>query len=286
MENDQIDDLNFEVALKIFRPHFSGGTNLDNDAYFLSEAHDYFALMITDKLKDEFSLATPVGQHLLVQEAENYWRYGACRRLIAIWHAFRELTSVVPAVRHEPLSEDESVVVARNLNAIYVDLRGTLDNYAFSLLHSVIPNEVADLNKSEIGLFEKVMRRNAAFEALSCDLSNSKAWYSELKSKRDPVAHRIPLYVPTVITDSKDAERYESLAREHWAAILDLDFESAEAAFAELESIGRVAPVFIHHPEEPYIPIHPTVSMDIAELIRIGRIVRKFLSDYCKPKER
>ena len=63
-------------------------------------------------------------------------------------------------------------------------------------------------------------------------------WHRELKARRDPAAHRIPLTVPPAIFAPDQFDQYETLEGEIQEAVGSHDFARADRLRAEQCNIG------------------------------------------------
>jgi hypothetical protein len=96
-------------------------------------------------------------------------------------------------------------------------------------------------------------------------------WHEELRKRRDPAAHLIPLSVPPAVLTPDDAGRHRDIQRR-------IDETIAAGALEESQAqLGRLLPMFLHHPREPIIPFYPTISQDLTYLTRVSQLVRDFL---------
>jgi hypothetical protein len=104
-------------------------------------------------------------------------------------------------------------------------------------------------------------------------------WARDIKELRDPAAHRMPLYVPPgAFTEEQaaTANRYDQLKFE---ALRAEDFEKLSDLRSARESIGTFVPIFLHDPKEKMMDIYPTIPQDIGTIVKIGRIVQRFMRD-------
>src|SRR5262249_25094717 len=186
-------------------------------------------------------------------------KYGAGRRLSMIFYAYREITLTVPPDRERPLSHDEQINLSRDINIIYMNIRGTLDNFAWCFLYEKEANAAISLPRMYVDLFANKFRELPSFVEIEQEISVHDTWNREVKTRRDPAAHRIPLYIPPSVIGDEDAERYKELIGEY--------------AFEQVRDTGSFYPCFQHHPEDGVIPIYPTLPTDMAHLIRIGNTI-------------
>lgn len=236
--------------------------------------HDQ-ALHVFDPLRDWYVNSIQLANKLSTDKARYFMMYGAGRRFGMLFFAYRAIIHSVPPEREEPLSSDESSSLSRDINIIYMNLIGTLDNFAWCLLYENKLTE-EDCHKNDVGLFSKKFRKLELFDSVR-DVKQFDDWYSDIRDRRDPVAHRIPLSVSPTFVTQEEADRYQRLQQEHLNLVAKLKFEEADNTMKEMNRIGKFGSLFVHHPEEPAIPIYPVVPTDMANLIKIGNIVEKAL---------
>jgi hypothetical protein len=197
-----------------------------------------------------------------------------------MWYAYRNVVVYsAPPDRLKPLSADESVELTRDLNVIYINILGTLDNLAWALLHEFAP-EKAKTTPSKIGLFNHCISKDDRFKRLSSVLDPHRDWSRDLANRRDPSAHRIPLTIPPQVLVHEDGAQIFEFPRDFEHAAQSLDFARADEKLKQTERIGRFVPYFIHDVENGPFPIYPTLPEDVAHTVETCREVsRFFLSD-------
>ncbi len=199
--------------------------------------------------------------------------YGAGRRFDMVFYAYREIMLTAPPERVVPLSHDEQLELCKDINIIYMHIRGILDNFAWCFLYEKESDATNLLSSMDIDLFSKNFRKLKSFSEIELEILSHDSWNKEVKERRNPVAHRIPLYVLPSILNRNEADSYEQLYGEYLGNIQEIAFENADANFEELNHIGRFFPYFAHDPEQGLIPIYPTIPTDMAHLIRIGNTI-------------
>jgi len=249
------------------------------DAYFVTRGLGYFALIVQDDLFKAFQQALQLSATIQSVEVRNYIRFGAGRRLNALWHAHRSLIGIAPVDRKTPLSTDEGRSVTRYLNVIYINVTGVLDNLCVALLHEYAPDAMAKLRPYQIGLFQKVLEGYDQFDLLVASLAEHEEWNADLKNRRNPSAHRIPLYVPPQVVTPEQAEKINGLWDEHSERMQKLDIDDAGAALQKMESIGIFVPYFAHEPDAGAFPLYPTVSDDLGHALEVFELVRAFMAE-------
>lgn len=279
-------DLSFETHFEPYRRNGYLTGHAERDAYWYYQAQEIHSLRVLDAARDTQSEILIVGQRLQMGPAYHHIVFGAARRSRMIWGAFRELYRHIGPDRTEPLPHDEVFEAARALNDIYIHSRGTMDNYAWALLHLFGDESLKALNPNDIGLFRKRFCGNPSVSDFGAIAAKFIDWESEIKERRDPVAHRIPLSVPPALLNEEDQARYRLLndrANEAFQTFLELAgslasqevtdaaSDEVERLYAEMGKIGIFVPMIVHDPSEGGVRIYPTVPEDIGQLIRLIR---------------
>ena len=277
------EDLIFDSHLSIYRDFLTG--NPEQDSYWHYEAQDTHVLCVSSSIGDLQSELVQAGQATRLELAHFHLVFGAARRAKFIWGALREIRSLIAPNRDHPLSIDAASEASRALNDIYIHSLGVMDNYAWALLHLFGDDEISTTHSNDVGLFSKRYRKIKSLQDIHDVTSAYDTWYWEIRSRRDPVAHRIPLSVPPSIQDDETMEDYRIAEARYWAAFhnqLDAlrcrntdDREKAEreteAAHNALQSIGKFAPFMVHDPNDGMTRIYPTVPEDVGTLVRLSR---------------
>jgi hypothetical protein len=199
--------------------------------------------------------------------------HGAARRIKVIRKALENIFSIFPPTREHKLESDELADAQINVHAFCINVSGFLDNLAWSfvLRHDLLG---AVGGQRGVDLFKKVLRGHLP-EPINNGVSAMKEWQSRyLKNYRDALAHRIPLYIPPFLLTNDETERYEVLEARKLELLFGDDHEAYLAAAAELDAMGRVAPVFLHSFEfdQEYQPLmlHPQLIADCAKIVEFG----------------
>ena len=246
---------------------------LDRARYAQATALKTHAIAVHDPLRDLFLKVVDFASSLSNQEAAYYMRYGGGRRMGMIFHGYNEIVWNAPVDRTKSLSRDEQHSLSGAINNIYMHLFGALDNFVLSILHEKETDAAAGLTPQQIYLFSPALGSLDAFRILHGELDGLRQWFRDAKTRRNPVAHRIPFYIGPAVLSNEDADLYRGLDTQFYDAIKNMDFQLADEIDQRKDELGRFAPYFIHHPGEGAISIYPTLPTDIANLIRIGRTV-------------
>lgn len=271
-------DLLFDKFLADHVALFYGrGWGGEPDQHVILGALHNQSLTLLGRLMDIFVRCPPLSDQMTAPRALYFLRYGAGRRLNMMWRAYRSLVFNAPPDRKEPLTTDESGDLTEDINIIYLNIRGVMDNLCWALLHERAP-DLTSLAPAKVGLFLAGFTKDERFAELVSHLRVHDAWDRDLKSRRDPAAHQIPLSIPPQIVTPSEAAEFQKTYDNYWTSAAALDFDGADALMRQLEQMGRFVPCFVHDPDQAPMPIYPTISDDIAHLITIFETVEAFLS--------
>jgi len=240
-----------------------------------------------EKLSQEYSNVTCGLQDLMLrtvvsgQEFENpgvkeHLLHGAARRLSVIKRSLENIFNKFPITTERPLERDTLYDVQINLHAYVINLYGIFDNWAwaFVLRHNIL---VQVGGKHGVGLFNKNTVRHLPSK-LKDYLSNEtiSCWHEDyLKSFRDALAHRIPLYIPPAEVTTEESQRYNELESEKVALISSMQWERLDKVYEEQEKIGRPSFVFLHSYEEgqqKVLKLHPQLLCDGLAIVEFGSL--------------
>ncbi|WP_147272242.1 hypothetical protein [Phyllobacterium salinisoli] len=202
------------------------------------------------------------------------------RRFRMIDSSFKSFQSIVPPNRTVPLSQGQSDRVCRDLNAIYIDILGLLDNYAWAMVYQAGSPATQAAKPLAINLFKPPFTADTALKPTADILQVFKDWEKVVKTRRNPAAHRMPLYVPPAALSPADViefERYEDLISK---ALHAQEFEKLEPLRERRSRIGSLVPKFLHDPDGPVMDIYPILPEDIGQVVKIGRIAQTFLREH------
>lgn len=279
-----MDDLDYEKHLesykRLFGCHADSMEQAQKDLLNAAEeqAKHHHAICIFDPVRDLISSIASVSSGLSNRNGKFYLLYGAARRANLIFGAYQEIRSIAYEERIQPLAQDDQVTLSQAINNIYIHLLGILDNFAWCLLYERQAALADQIHRNDVGLFSKKFRKQfTPYSEMTADIETHDEWYSDVKERRAPVAHRIPLYVPPAALTPEQAEQYSAISNRLSEQLRSLHLDEADKAMNQLDSIGSFLPYFLHHPDELLIPIYPTIPTDLSHLIRIWRAVSKAL---------
>ena len=196
-----LEELDIDYHLPEYVTHIAA-VNKKTAMYFTHQAQQTHSLVVKNALNNAQTSAVMIAQNLS-EQARPYILYGAARRLGMMRVSYCDILRCIATDRIEPLASDEAATVERDLNIIYINIRGVLDNYAWCLLHQTTTDKTRKLAPTKVGLFSKEFTADANLVDLRPKLCGFSAWHTELKGRRDPAAHRIPLSVPPCLLNQK-----------------------------------------------------------------------------------
>ncbi len=227
-------------------------------------------LMLQTILAGQESDHAGVKEHLL---------YGAARRLNLLKRCLENIFNKFPLTANKPLHRDVVYDVEINLHAYVMSLSGIFDNWAWSFVsqHGLLA-EVG--GKHGVGLFRegtskylpKPLRDYLASETIT-------AWHEKyLKSYRDALAHRIPLYIPPAEFTNEESKHYNDLENKKMQLIKAMEWKKLDELYEEQEKIGRPSFMFLHSFEgEASRPVlfHPQLLCDGLAVVEFGTLYMK-----------
>jgi hypothetical protein len=116
--------LSFDHHLDFFRKLGALTGDEQRDAHCYRQAEHMQALCICDAIRDVHFDAAALSQSIKTPEANFQMRFGIARRTKFIWLSIRGILGFVMPDRTEPLPGDEVEEIARDLNVIYINIRG------------------------------------------------------------------------------------------------------------------------------------------------------------------
>lgn len=190
------------------------------------------------------------GQHTWKTDPDikRHLDHGLLRRIHMMEHSLTVLAKLPSAGSPAlPLHQVESTNTS--LNALYLNIRGSLDNtawaltYHFRLLDS--PDESQTKHRQFVNLFGErfLTALGERDHELASRLREHAPWGKQLAAVRDPAAHRIPLYIPPFVLDEAGAERVAMIDREMEEAAARGDMQAFHEAMTQRWNAGRFQPV-------------------------------------------
>ena len=187
----------------------------ERDAPWICEAKKNHAQTVSYAIRGVYTDAAVLGQRVDSAESKLQLKFGVARRTKFIWLSLQHLLGLIPPNRNEPLPNVDVDEVERDLNVIYVNIRGTLDNFARCLVDLIGDENTQKLPPISIDLFGKEFLKDVKLGEVAAFIRGFSEWNNELKGLRDPAVHRIPLSVPPAVLDEAAQQEHERLWTEY-----------------------------------------------------------------------
>lgn len=235
---------------------------------------DTHALRVRDRVLTTLGGIIQIAARLKSENARDHMINGLARRLRILHLGLSKIVAVAYPRREQPLSDDEQVKLTLHLNSFYLHIRGCLDNLAWCLVHELqlfgadVQEETV---KRKVNLFnERLLKKlKAVAPDLAASVHQHKQWQCDLKTIRDPVAHRIPIYaVPTVLTPQEE-EHYRAVYQRAEKARKLGDLDLAARFFRELDGIGNYIPYFAQSSSIGARKVYPQVADDLSIVLEL-----------------
>ncbi|MDX1367614.1 hypothetical protein [Pseudomonas sp.] len=231
---------------------------------------------VSQGLQDLMLKTIVAGQESEHAGVKEHLLHGAARRLSTLKRCLENIFVNFPPTTVKPLQRDVLYDVQINLHAYVMNLYGIFDNWAWSfILRHDLLQKVG--GKHGVGLFRESTTKHLAKPIHDYLVSDTITnWHEKyLKSYRDALAHRIPLYIPPAEFTKEESERYGQLEGEKINLIKGMEWQRLDELYKEQENIGRPSFVFLHsYEEEPPKPVlfHPQLLCDGLAIVEFGTL--------------
>ncbi len=239
--------------------------------------------ILQSKIVDAFDRTRQVSSSLTSEKAIEHLGYGLGRRLLILRHDFLEIMAMASSDRKKPLILEEQTILDVHLNSFYLHLCGSLDNLAWCLAYQTgLLGEADEFNpafRRRVDLFREEYKKavRELDRKVGDSLDHYSDWYKELRSVRDPVAHRIPLYaIPAVLNEDQEKQFCEAYTG-YSESLAKGDLLTAETCLKKVRSVGDYRPLFTHRPGDAPKPIDSQVPNDLVALLDITNAVLSYL---------
>lgn len=210
------------------------------------------------------------------EKARLYLTQGVGRRVAVLKKASEEIFRLFPPDRGETLPRDDLTAVQIYLHAFVINLSGVFDNWAWAFVHRHGLQERVG-GPLNVGMF-KTATQDVLSKPLRDFLRSNEisGWHGNyLKTYRDTLAHRIPLYIPPASWTTEDSERYQKLETEKIQLIHAGEWVKLDQVWAEQDHIGKACPMFLHEvvaggDTRPML-LHPQVVCDGMTVVDFGK---------------
>lgn len=186
--------------------------------------------------------------------------HGFARRLKTLKRSIENIWAICPPEQSRKLTSDELTDLEINLQGFVFNTYGCFDNLAWIW---VIEKNHSSLKKHEIGFFSHKLVRLFP-DDFQTYVKNLDPWFKHLKSYRDALAHRIPLYVPPLGLSKIEEAEYKRLETAKIEALKSYRWEDFEKLTSVQDKLGKFTPLMMHsyNEEAPSVIFHVQVITD------------------------
>lgn len=209
--------------------------------------------------------------------AREHLLQGAGRRVGVLKRSLQRIYAIFPPSTVRPLQQDALADVQINLHAFVMNLYGIFDNWAWAfVLRHGLTAQVG--GKMSVSLFKESTLKVLPDEIRGYLRAEGKTqWHDQyLKSYRDSLAHRIPLYIPPATFTPEEGERYNALEEEKVQCIGSRDFDRIDQIYVEQAALGVPCMAFLHSYSEDEalkpILLHPQLICDAMAVVEFGNL--------------
>lgn len=181
------------------------------------------------------------------ERGREYAFHGFGRRLEILRTAIDEVFTALPPEREGIPENEECLKATIAIQAFVLNIMDCLDNLAWIWVYerSVTGKDGAELNPKLVGLWKRHVQESMS-EQFRVYLNSRKPWFDSISSFRDPVAHRIPLYIPPYAVPKSKLEEHSRLEQEATAALVRGDHAAYDRARDDQKRQGEFRPWITH----------------------------------------
>jgi hypothetical protein len=202
------------------------------------------------------------------KDAKEYLEHGFLRRLGTIVRCVQNTFTICPLDLDRKLYREEEIDLRIQLQSHIWNVFGCLDNLAWIWAYEKnIKENGKTISRKKVGLGKnyKIIRESLPQHVTKyLEEKENADWLKLLENLRHALAHRIPLYVPSFVLTSKEANHYQELAAQIWKALADGKLDDCDRLESERDALGRFLPVMTHSFGEkaPVIGFHSSMLWD------------------------
>lgn len=207
--------------------------------------------------------------------------HGLARRLKILVRCIDRVFELLPPDLNEIPSNEQVADAVIYIQTFMFNVFGCMDNVAWIWVYEkgVTKPNGKRLPDSSIGLRKtnKIIRKSFSSD-FHAYLKGLDDWFDLLENFRHALAHRIPLYIPPYIIDTKDAPEHRKLDQQISEARLRLDKQEVERLTDQQLKLGTFKPIMTHSFEEEakHVIFH---SQLLANFNTVEELGHKFLDE-------
>ena len=254
----------------------------------------YFTAEMIKKLQGDREIARQQLDDLLTRylsrtfnnaNAQDYARYGFCRRLRLLVHAIDFVYKILPPEREDIPEGHEVADATMAMQSFVINTFGCLDNLAWILVYEkdVRGQNGEKLSREKVGFGKhcKELRESLSNEFRDY-LDLRKPWLEHVKTSRDSLAHRIPHYIPPYIVLPESWDEYSRLEEASGKAMRQRDAAAYDRLKSEQRKLGCFHLSMTHGPRDASsgVVVHAQL---LADFFTIDEFGKKVLEELDRP---
>lgn len=181
--------------------------------------------------------------------AREHADHGLARRLGTMVRCIEQVFALLPPDLGSIPDRDTTIDATINIQAFVMSAFGCCENIAWIWVQERgvrLPNN-NPLPPARVGLGPNYPAvRDSLTPGFRAYLDNRADWFELLKSFRDALAHRIPLYIPPFTIDPAKTGDYQALGAAASTALRAHDFERYESLLAGQKALTCFQPIMAH----------------------------------------
>jgi hypothetical protein len=221
----------------------------------------------------------------LQADAQRHLHHGFMQRLLMVQAGRVNLLTQADGSDRTPRGVYTATELSLQANAYYLNLRGALDNLAWSLQYQwgLLPGIGEDVGRrTSIYLFGQdfLSALQVAHSALETTLRAHSSWAQDLTNRRDPAAHRIPLQVPRSVYTEEDVLRMRDIERDAARVFESGKHSEGMAVLREIERLGAFEPRLLQATAggPVSVDLHKQVGLDHDSFLSTAEAVVSYMS--------
>ncbi len=211
-------------------------------------------------------------------QAKEFALQGFGRRVSNLSSAIQQIYDAIPPDYQGTPSKEQRSSVEIGLHAFFANLAGCFDNLAWIYVYE----KNLTIKNQYVGISHKHKQMLSYFsDSFRLCISEMESWFNHLKSFRDSLVHRIPLYIPPYAVPDDKIDLYNELSARKFQIPKSFDekyLEEQEEIEGKLGNIVRFEPVYNHSWIENPIPINFHAQV-LADFATIEQLANDFLGE-------
>lgn len=200
-------------------------------------------------------------------------KHGFARRLETLVRTIDVVYELLPPEQEQIPQREDVVDAAIAIQAFTMNAFGCLENIAWIWLYEkdVRNGNGTPLDIHEVGLGKKKLRKSLTPQFRTY-IDGKQAWFGNLISFRDSLAHRIPLYIPPYVVPKPNEQRYSELEKAKFQEPARSDAMEYEKLKDEQLQLCQFLPGMMHsiYEDAPQVEFHSQLLNDYVTIDEYG----------------